>query len=623
MANQEEDIADEAFSADSQDPTPRADGKPGPPDDWPHDSWFDRQLIDWYWKGKLDPCPVRPLGYIEGGNVFVTALREIRVFSAGQLTGRGGLIDLFGGSMWWPLRHFRKLDEDGKPTGGLQERRCVQDLVKACGLAGYYDGSTPYRGIGTWRGPGRVPIVHAGDRIFHNSRIESPGVKIGEALYVIGGSRQAPRHTKPEHQPRTFDWDPCGPEVGRWVAAALDEWHWEDPEARDLYHGGLFCDMLGEAPVWRPHKFVRAPYSSGKSQLLKFSRALLGGAAHPIQRTYSRAFLEQHFSGTAAALLLDESESDEEEDRVRKLFELVRLLSDDEGATGGRGTSAGKARRFDVHGTVTMAATVSETWRPQDRSRIVLLELRPLNARFNQPPAPPESILALIEKAAEESAGLRARAIGRWDLFLENVKIARTAIMAMGGNTRDGDQLGHLIAGWWTMTSDSPLNEEDVEQLSRFRPHIMSLVEAEDGDDEASDCLNTLFGLTPHNKWSGGEQLTIGQIIAKAREEDGTDWRRALGPNGLRLDRKEGELWKQGWLLIANNHPGLDRLFVDHRQWRGKKRSQVLADLRRPVPGGAPLEAKKSSGHLRFAGMQSRYLLIPPGLLPSKEDEVQ
>ncbi len=46
-----------------------------------------------------------------------------------------------------------------------------------------------------------------------------------------------------------------------------------------MFIGGLFCDMLGDAPKWKPHRFVRAPAGSGKSTLLEFARALLGRAA--------------------------------------------------------------------------------------------------------------------------------------------------------------------------------------------------------------------------------------------------------------------------------------------------------------------------------------------------------
>jgi hypothetical protein len=173
------------------------------------------------------------------------------------------------------------------------------------------------------------------------------------------------------------------------VSGHLDEWVWDSAEARDLFQGGLHCDMLCSALAWLPHKFVLAPYGSGKSSLLRYARALGGGSAHAVQKTYSKAYLEQNFAGTACAFYLDETESDSEGDRIRRIFELVRLLSDD-GAEGGRGSSGGKSRKLDVHGTVTMAATVTEEWPPQDRSRITLLELRPFRDRVAAP-APPET----------------------------------------------------------------------------------------------------------------------------------------------------------------------------------------------------------------------------------------
>jgi hypothetical protein len=38
------------------------------------------------------------------------------------------------------------------------------------------------------------------------------------------------------------------PGAGNASAGHLDEWHRRDPEARDLFIGGLFCDMLGDPP---------------------------------------------------------------------------------------------------------------------------------------------------------------------------------------------------------------------------------------------------------------------------------------------------------------------------------------------------------------------------------------
>lgn len=618
MSTEDDDFS---FAVDAEDPAQREDGQPGPPDDWPYPSWFDLKDRDWWWKGPKgwhrDPCPARALGMGDGEYIFVTAFGEKRHFTAGALHGRGGLADLFVGSMWWPMRHFRKFDIETRTLkGGIQRERCISALMRCCRLAGFYDGRTPMRSVGTWRGPEGYPIVHAGDRIFDSEgMVLAPGQMIGDALFVIGGRREPPAHAVERGM---FEWQPAGPEIGRLVAGELDEWVWDSAEARDLFQGGLHCDMLCSALLWLPHKFVRAPYGSGKSSLLRYAHALAGAASHAVLKTYSKAYIEQSAGGTACAFYLDEMESDEASDRMRKLRELVRQLSDD-GAEGGRGSTSGRARKLDVHGTVTMAATLTEEWPPQDRSRITLLELKPFRDR-GRPPAPPELIADLLKRAASRSAGLRARAIALFDLFLDNLKVARGAILALGGSPRDADQLGHLIAGWQTMTSDDPFDPDDVGQFERFKPFILSLSDEESGEDAGSDLLNTIFGLVP-DLWRSGERHTVGQLVALARSNDHVEAataRRNLLALGLRLDKREGEWWPAAWLMVATRHAGLDRLLAAYPDYQGPRRYQILRQLRR-----GPWEAKPSTHPSRFAGVQSHYTLIPPVFLPTHGEEAQ
>lgn len=604
------DADEDIFALDSDFPEPAEEG--GPPKDWERPSFYDRKAGEWYWQREPDPCPVTPLGFRGGEFIFVTAAREIRQFRAGQLHGRGGIEDLFAGAMWWPLKHFRKYDPIAKsPVGGLQSKRCLSLLMDQCVKVGLYDGSQPHRGVGTWRGPDGSPIVHAGDRVFAEGKIHDPGAVIDDALYVIGSSRQAPSYVNEERN--GYKWQPAGLDVCHLVQAHLEEWNWQDLEARDLFLGGLWCDCLGDAPRWKPHKFVRAPAGSGKSTLLRYVRALLGGAAHPVQRTYSKARLEEHFARTACALLLDEMESDTDVERVRRLQELILLLSDD-GATGGR-----FHREIDLHGVITMVATIRDDWKATIKSRVVVLELRPLNDRKDGP-APTETLNAMIEKAAEISPALRARAIERWPLFQENLKRVRAKILELGGTPRDADQLGHLLAGWACMTSDEPIGEDEVGRLDRFAPYIVSVSDAADGSDDGGDLLNTLFGL-PAQSWRGGDQLTIGQLVARAREPDADDARRTLLGYGLRFHRLPGEMASQAWLAIANKHPGLDKLLSEYPAFKGSRRGQILASLRRPLPSGDVLECKPSELPMRFAGVQSRAYLVPPGLLPNMAEE--
>jgi hypothetical protein len=58
-------------------------------------------------------------------------------------------------------------------------------------------------------------------------------------------------------------------------------------------------------------------------------------------KDYTKAFLEQNFSHTSCALLMDEAEGDKE-GVMSRLWNLILLLSD-HGATGGRGSASGQS----------------------------------------------------------------------------------------------------------------------------------------------------------------------------------------------------------------------------------------------------------------------------------------
>lgn len=623
MNNNEEDDREE-WAVDSTDPSPppRADGQEGPPDDWDGFSWFDYVKREWWYRrdeGKpwrRDPPPVQPRGHQGGEYHFVTAVGEVRSWKSAALHGRGGMADLFAGDLRWPTRHYPAKDKEGQATGRPNPTLCMEALIRVCVATGYLDGAIQHRSVGTWRQDG-LPLVHSGNHVFFDGARLKPGTLLGDMLYTVGGNRAPPAH-EVDRAGRVV-WKPAPESDGLWVMSALDAWHWESEEARELFAGACFNAMLGDAPVWKTHTFVQAPPEAGKTTLLHFAHGLIGGSAGPLLKTFSKSYIEIRYSGMGLAVILDESESDVEVDRIKHLFELIRLLSDD-GAMGGRGSMTGKTREFNVHGPVIMAATVRERWRPQDRRRITLLELRPLKAR-NQVAEPKETIKRLIVEAGERSAALRARAIDRWPLYLANFKVAHAAIMALGGTSGDGDQLGGLIAGWWTLTRDAEADDDLVADVKRFLPFVRSLVEIDDGDDAATDCFNYLLGAPVHGIWRGGEMWTVGQTIARARtdEVDGSSARAALMGKGLRLipvDRAEP--WDKAWLAIANKHNGLDDIFSKVPEWGGEKWNQIMKGL----PGVTVKHpGDPENPPVRFAGPQRRALFLPPVLLPDLSDE--
>lgn len=626
MANQPppDDDDDDRFARPSDYAPPGEDGdgdREGPPDDWESESWRDFERGQWWyrWDEGLrhvpDPPPILILGHRDGNYYFVTRARELRVFTSGQLHGRGGLADLFAGDVRWAARHYPARNREGDLTGRPNVPPLMEALIAACRVKGYYDGRQPFRSIGTWLEDGK-PLVHSGNRIFHDGRFYEPGEQIGRSRYVLGPNQAAPAHQEDRDG---YEWTPLDLAGRATIMAHLDEWHWDSPEARELAAGKLWCDALGDAVRWKVHGFIRARAGSGKSTLLQYIKALLGGAAHEIERSYSKTHLEEQGKHKALAILLEEAEGDpgEEASRLAQIFKLLLLLSD-EGATGGRFN-----RQIDLHGPVTLVATLTDNWKATIKSRVVLLELRSLRSRENHPLLPPEGVAANIEAARGLSTRFRAAVLAGFDLFNENLKLARARILDLGGDSRDADTLGHLLAGLATMTLGRLMTPDEVGKLDRFVPWITTLRDQEDGVDDAMECLNTILGLGAED-WRGGGRLTIGQLVARAREQDNDDFRKMLLPYGLRLDRRDltdgtKETWKDAWLAIANRHPGLDKLLRDYPQYQGLKRSQILEELK----FGGHKAVQPTERPLRFAGPQSRGWLIDPRLLPSVEDEKQ
>jgi hypothetical protein len=621
------DESAELGAVDSDYAPPCEDGRTGPPNDWPRSSWFDFRSREWWYRfdagWRLDPPPVRPLGYRNGEYFFITEVGELRILSSSALHRSGGMSDLFGGDWQWPLRHYPATDRQGNPAGRPNVAACMARLIWVCQHTRYFDHDIHFCGVGTWRGPDGTPLVHAGDRIFYAGQVLRPGTLLDNTLYKVGGERTPPQYVM--ERGSAFRWEPAPLATFHAMAAHLDEWPWRDSEARDLFIGGLLCDMLGDALKWKSHRFVRAPAGSGKSTLLEFMRALLGASAHDIVRDYTKSFLEQNFSHTSCALLMDEAEGDKDS-VMRVLCNLILLLSD-HGAIGGRGSSSGQARTIDLHSSVTMVATLTDTWKRTIRSRVTLLELDGFEGRVDRPIATAETMAAMLERAAAASPGMRARALAKFDLFRANLALVRPKIMELGGSPRDADQLGHLIAGWATFTSDEVLTEDELGRLERFKPYIMTLSEEEEGADDPSNLLNTLFGSLMPGMFKGSHQLTVGEAIALARQLDGGDaMREALKRIGLRLLRLKSQVtgrleeWPEAWLAVANQFTSLEDLLADYPDYKAPKRGQILAGLRRTVDG--VLHQAKSSGKtLKFNGVTQRAWLVPPVFLPSVDDD--
>lgn len=511
----DERTGDFAVEPPPLDDAPR-DEPAGPPERYALGSWYDWSRHDWWFDSEPDPCPVQSLGHSKGGVYhFVTPRGEYRTFTSTQLHRSGGLADLFAARVWWLVRHFPGVDRNGNPTRRPNMVIAAEAMMRACVDAGFLSADIKMRLAGIWRDErsGR-PVVHAGDALICDGEVFRPGTRLGAPLYVIAGRVERPATTKTSSGKVRYA--AVGPDVGQTFVAAALNWTFMHDGAAELTVGFCAAGTLGDATDWRSHAFFRAR-PAGKSTLMRLLHAAAGGAGQDIVTTYSGPFIEQAYHTQARLLLLDENESDADPNRTKRITDLVKLLSDQGGAKGGRGGADGTARTLDVHGAVGMAATVRGQWKQQDRERITVLELDRFE-RDERPLLTHDQVEALIRQAEEMSPLLRARMLGRWDLFRENVALARKRIFELGGTARDGNQLGHLLAGWWTLTCDNPADADMLDDIGkRFVRWIVSINDAAEGTNPAMQCWNRMLGEDAH-VWRGGETLTVGQVIARARE---------------------------------------------------------------------------------------------------------
>lgn len=572
------------------------------------------------------PCPVIPLG--KAGDTLHVLSPGGEMLTLNPKSNAMAFVNLFDGNTQWLIRHFRKLDKDGNPVQDFVLRNAYAWFVTQCRLAGIWDPSTRICGVGVWRGPVvdgvAVPLAHCGNAIFQAPRAlqaplepgargdeddggwYEPGYRAGKAIFVA-----RPAMARPDVD------SPATAEDGRRMLSALGLWAWERPEDPALCAGWFAAALLGGYPSWRVHAQIAAEFGSGKSTLLKLLVAGLGALAREFNDV-TEAGARSALANEGRVLVLDEAENEGGPDgKVARLIGLLRRMAGDDGAAVGRGSPGQTFYEAHVSGCALMAAILPPALQPADRSRIWRGQIRKATGDH--------AVLARVRAetawAASMSARFRARMLLRWQQYHETQALYRERLMTTDGYRADGrqaDLLSVLLAGLDVLTRDTaPIHDEQDEAMELVR-HLLSLMrEADSESSTAGLCWNYLLSWdTPDRR--GGEVQNIGNMLAFALGEEGPEGSNAMTLRrfGLRLEvvtwdhvadpKQRWDGFEQGdvWLLIANQHGGLSRIFNAGRgqRWGDGNWSVSLAQME---------GARKWPVPEQFAGVKSRAIAIP------------
>ncbi|NKC33487.1 hypothetical protein [Falsiroseomonas selenitidurans] len=563
--------------------------------------------------------PVVPIGVTTRKGATAYALLDANglqvVHSARDLYQRAVIKSLFGGQSatefligHWPLpprgKRASPTDYDAELVGDA--------LMSACSAAGHA-GAVELRLDGVWP-HGKGVLFHAGTEVLlpgpegRWDEARRPGFRDGRAIYVFAPERREPPAAEPALRAEVAD-----------LEEAFRMWAFASPVGPQVLVGLVCCGLLGAAIPWRPHVFLRGVKDAGKSTLARLVAAACG-AGEP-STDITAAGLKRQFDGRSGLIPLDEREADAR--GVKQIVEIMRGSSDGEGSKSAQTALDGGVQVFRVAGSFLLAAITLPSMTDADASRITLLHLRRPEARQRA------DLDAAMQLARDLHPKLLARALGGHGRWRENWQVARQVAQGMEGTSRSADQIGALVAGWWTLARDGVMAPDKAREVMAPYEEFLTTRSAAEFTDTGFLVLQHLLGSRIAVFRRSSDQLTVqSAIIASLRaqvplmsdrlhgeardmaQDQARAWDRRLGSVGLRaVFDPHGSM--KGWpfpgartagLLIGQAHSAMRAVFHGSpwpdEAWRGP-----LLDL----PG-----AQLSRGPVSFAhGGQSRAVFVP------------
>lgn len=571
-------------------------------------------------------CPVRPLGIssdITGSQrcYYLDVNGQLVGLEANNRHGKLGLIALFGTKSDWLESHYPQWREaktkTDRKTGevteiyprqiiGFDQADAARALVEECTRRGIFDPAGRMRGRGAHvlDNPGGSPglVLHYGDALLA-SRCRVDG-SVRDFRYHAAGLFEGYIYPTGARLPRPWH-ESAHPRCAEQLLKLLNTWHWKRGllDVR-LVLGAIGASMLGGALRWRPNVWITGGAGTGKSTLNGEEGVLdlLFGAAALRTGNASAAAIRQTLKNSTVPVFFDEIEASEDNRRVKEVIELARVASS--GATMHRGGQDHQAHEFTLRSCFWFSSINIPPIEPQDRSRLAILELKPLP----QDAVPP--VLGKM-KLPELGRQLQRRMIDGWDRLEETIALFHQALAAKGHTQRACHQFGTLLA-----CADLLLNDElpDAVELAHWAeltaPRRMAEVVEATSDHEA--CLQHILTSLVQAR-GGDDRETLGAWVGKAvaakvapmfdgQESDGGSHgqtaERRLQQLGLKLVNAaykpeerdlKGEVVKParwgaetflaaepGFLAVAWSHQALAGIF-EKTKWQGGVWKQSLA----------------------------------------------
>jgi hypothetical protein len=528
------------------------------------------------------------LGYdIDTYYIFHRKKKQVMAITKGNLSDIG-MIEIAHPNFW---------EEHFPAKGGFDKKAAAAWIFGIAHERGIYDPSR-VRGRGAW--------IDKGRHVFHHGSILTiDGVpcaidKIDSAyVYPMGAA-----------MPSLAD-HPLSDDEGRSLLKVANMVRWTRPASAVMMAGWCMLAPICGSLKWRPHIWMTGSAGSGKSTIQRdFCGALTASISHYAQGNSTEAGIRQGLRADAMPVLIDELESNNEQEkkRVESVLSMIRQASSESQAKTMKGTVTGSAMNFHIRSMFCVASINTNLDGKADIDRLTALTIKP--------PAPTGSsedkwdlLKEELHKIANDetiSRRLLARCLSMMPIIHQNIGVFSKAAAMKFGTQRQGDQFGTLAAGAWCLLhSDVATIEQAAKMLDAYdwNEHTENL-----DQDDSTKALESVLSAKIRVGLNG--DLSVFELIREAipcyrkgilDEEIAAD---TLRRHGIRVDRDRDQL------IFGTSISSLRQL-VEKCSFVTDLRGQLLR-----IPGATRKDA------MRFNGTNSKCVTVPLIKLMDSEAEV-
>lgn len=538
---------------------------------------------------------IRALGYDEGRFYLMSRNgKQIEEMTAQMLLSPSGLLRLVPDRNHWDRQY-------GNDKGKIDWEAAGSQLMAECYKAGVFD-EERLRGLGVWMDQGRV-VCHIGHALLVNGKKCDP-VEI-DSEYIYGAAKTLVREADLNSA--------LSNDVGKLLRRACNLAQWENPIYGDFLAGWLATAVVCGGLKWRTHAWITGPSGAGKTTIMdQLVRKVLGPVAVYPTGQSSEPGIRGAIGIDARPVVFDEAEGRDGRDQERRnaVIQLMRQASSDSNSRIMKGAMGGGAVSYTIRSSFLLGSIGVGIREAADETRTVVLTLKSPHVDGYQERDAREAqyrelLLAIDALPDDLPQQLMARQVRLLPVLRANVETFSRLIALKLANRRIGDQLGTLLAGVFSLVTETPISDEAATRY--LDGHDWTEWTATKQSREDFEIIRYLCAHKVMVDANGGRiERTIGELIQIALSyfDHGSitpeQANSTLKRNGIRVERDASETCPEPGVCIGVQHRQLDQIMAKSDYPQGYHRLLLRGEGCRLLPKA-----------VRFAGVQCRAIYIP------------